>query len=782
MAREFVMGVKLTLNDAFSGPIKAAARATGAFREGMATATSQTNSFRKGMEDATRQSKSFREGLAGVAHSADSVGMGLKGAVAAIGGITAAVGLFKKSVGGAMQMEQTQMQISALVGDAEKGAKLFNMLNDMGLKSVFSESDFLNAGKAFLPITKDLGQLNKMLGITERLAASNPLEGMEGAAFAMRELASGDITSVAERFNIGKSDLRNAGFDSAGSAMSNIMALDKVLNDYGFTSKYIEKVNQSGAAQWDMLQSNMATAIKKSGMAALDMLKGPLKDLNDWMGGGGLKVFTDTLSKTLAGTVKVAISVGKAFVKYSEPIKNVATAAGQAFKMAYNIVAGALQGIWNVSRPIIAGIKKNWSTWGPIFQTTSYALAAFAVGLGAVKTALTTSSVAMRLLNAAMLTNPIGWIILGIGLLIGAFIKLNGGIEGTKKVLAGWFSQAKTFWQSDQVQGWVSKAVTAFNWLVQKAGEVIAWIRTNRPKIQIAITGVFMKTWAIIGPVVTQIVTNIVSAFSAVSNWFMQYWPGIQRFFTLFWAWVGPYVMAALKILWSVISNGFKLIWNTVQNVWNMITGVIQVAWGIISGILGVGLALLVGNWGGAWDAMLGMLRNVWDGLGKFFSGLGGLFYDSGKAIIKTLVDGIKAMAEAPVNAVKNVFDKVREFLPFSDAKRGPLAELTYSGGAIMTTLGEGVWKKASSLSKSISGAFSESGINIAPERVTATAPAAPAAATAAPTLQFGDVHIQTSEGTDTVALAREVIDQLYSQANAAARTLSSGNKAALLG
>ena len=56
---------------------------------------------------------------------------------------------------------------------------------------------------------------------------------------------------------------------------------------------------------------------------------------------------------------------------------------------------------------------------------------------------------------------------------------------------------------------------------------------------------------------------------------------------------------------------------------------------------------------------------------------------DSGAKIIDTLIAGIKSKANALVEEVKGVFATVREYLPFSDAKRGPFSQLTKSGGAI---------------------------------------------------------------------------------------------------
>lgn len=64
---------------------------------------------------------------------------------------------------------------------------------------------------------------------------------------------------------------------------------------------------------------------------------------------------------------------------------------------------------------------------------------------------------------------------------------------------------------------------------------------------------------------------------------------------------------------------------------------------------------------------------------------------DAGKAIIETLVSGIKSMASAPIDAVKNVAGNVRDMLPFSDAKEGPFSDLTKAGMAIPKTLGEGL-------------------------------------------------------------------------------------------
>ena len=61
--------------------------------------------------------------------------------------------------------------------------------------------------------------------------------------------------------------------------------------------------------------------------------------------------------------------------------------------------------------------------------------------------------------------------------------------------------------------------------------------------------------------------------------------------------------------------------------------------------------------------------------------------YDAGAAMIQTLIDGIKSAPGAVYEALKGILSDARDLLPFSDAKEGPLSELTRSGQAIIDTL-----------------------------------------------------------------------------------------------
>ncbi len=74
-----------------------------------------------------------------------------------------------------------------------------------------------------------------------------------------------------------------------------------------------------------------------------------------------------------------------------------------------------------------------------------------------------------------------------------------------------------------------------------------------------------------------------------------------------------------------------------------------------------------------------------------FMTGLPDWFRESGKKIMDTFTGGIMSAIGAPADAVKSGLQKIRNMLPFSDAKEGPLSTLTLSGQRLLETVSTGV-------------------------------------------------------------------------------------------
>jgi len=84
-----------------------------------------------------------------------------------------------------------------------------------------------------------------------------------------------------------------------------------------------------------------------------------------------------------------------------------------------------------------------------------------------------------------------------------------------------------------------------------------------------------------------------------------------------------------------------------------------------------------------------GIMLKEWQKILHFLSSLN--LFKAGSKIISTLIDGIKSKAKAIYEAVKGTLSKVRNLLPFSPAKEGPLSDLHKTGLRFVETIAQGI-------------------------------------------------------------------------------------------
>lgn len=83
------------------------------------------------------------------------------------------------------------------------------------------------------------------------------------------------------------------------------------------------------------------------------------------------------------------------------------------------------------------------------------------------------------------------------------------------------------------------------------------------------------------------------------------------------------------------------------------------------------------------WDKIKGFFNNLWSNVKGIFKSvvnwfvtLNTKFFNAGSNIVKSIWNGIKSMASKPVQAIKAIVTKIRNHLPFSPAKEGPLKDI----------------------------------------------------------------------------------------------------------
>lgn len=119
-------------------------------------------------------------------------------------------------------------------------------------------------------------------------------------------------------------------------------------------------------------------------------------------------------------------------------------------------------------------------------------------------------------------------------------------------------------------------------------------------------------------------------------------------------------VIAAVVLMvkyWKPITAFFGRVWDGIKNVFNSFVGFIKKWWQMIFYPISPFIALPA------------LIIKTWS---KFGSKL----FNAGANIVKSIWDGIKSLASKPVEAIQNIVKKIRDFLPFSPAKVGPLKDL----------------------------------------------------------------------------------------------------------
>lgn len=212
-------------------------------------------------------------------------------------------------------------------------------------------------------------------------------------------------------------------------------------------------------------------------------------------------------------------------------------------------------------------------------------------------------------------------------------------------------------------------------------------------------------------------------------------------------------VAIAITYLFTAIVEGASILKNNLVQIFDFITaifsgnmdaitakGISAMTWllsifggtfGQLVSIVGNTMALIINNFGGSLGSLVSSITN-WTGN----------FYNSGKALVQAFGDGIAGAFGQVKNTVSNGLNSVRKLLPFSDAKEGPLSDLTLSGRRLMETIAEGVVQGAPTLHQEISASL---GASISPI-VDSGNGAAPTSAVAASQGQGGNTFYVTIE------------------------------------
>lgn len=433
------------------------------------------------------------------------------------------------------------------------------------------------------------------------------------------------------------------------------------------------KAKNLGTAEASRLMKDIAGAEAFSGF----------KVLTDQAGSGELQRYADSLKKT--GTAaNVAEKQNQTFLGRVRQLKSgcegLAITIGNALTPAIGFVSGVMTRA--------ASSLNSFSSEHPVLTKM---LVVGAAGITAFTGGLMTLGFVMTFVRGGILNTK-----LAVDSLRGGLTLLNASkaAPGLSSMLPG--------------AGKISSLTSAFTGLGGALPAVIGGIKAvglalvaNPIGIVVGLlVGGALLVWKYWGP---------------VKSFFQGLWSGItaglapvmatlQPVFSQIGSWLAP-LGALLDPLWQKIQTVGAAIRNFFGSLFTQDTGASAGAQDMgqqIGSALVNGLKFAFMNF-----TPVGWIMQAWTPVTSYLSSID--LSASGRAIIETLKTGIISAAQSVYGAVKDVFDKVRKLMPFSDAKEGPFSALTASGRAIMTTMGQGLTKAgAAPLTQPLGSAFAQ--------------------------------------------------------------------------
>ena len=242
----------------------------------------------------------------------------------------------------------------------------------------------------------------------------------------------------------------------------------------------------------------------------------------------------------------------------------------------------------------------------------------------------------------------------GFAAVIGPTVALVGTLIGAFTTVAGW---AGVVWGS------ITSLAGGFSLLISVVGGVTVGI----------------------GTIIT-VMGGVVVAVGALAAAFFFNWGGIRDKTV----WLGNALLStftgAMRGVYSVVTTGASMIFQGYASLFSrIISGVGQLSGHVInsfSSMMSRAASAVASSGSYVYSAVVNTVNRIPSAI----SSLGAACYNAGLGLMRQLASGIQAMAGHVYSQAQNVVGSVRNLLPFSPAKEGPLKDLDKSGESLFRT------------------------------------------------------------------------------------------------
>lgn len=467
--------------------------------------------------------------------------------------------------------------LQATMGGSEAGTKYKAFLRSATKGGEALGLTFTDANNQLLSMPEILDKLRGKFG-----------ETMDAAEKMELQKAFGDTEAVA---------LIDLMYNKVGDLQDNIVGM------------YASLGSGTGVAR------EMASAIQETEPERFERLQQRIHNVTETIGNGLLPTVNDLMSKG----ENVLTKVGSWIEQNQELVRVI---------MIVALAIGGFLAIGGTLITVVSGI-------GLVITKAVSAFKVLKAGFLLVRGALTPLISSVWSFTAALLANPVTWIVIGIVALIAALVLLYNKCE--------WFRNAVN---------------SILNFFKEKLGAALEVAKTIFSGIGNAVSSVMDAAKATVSEKLENMKQAYESHGGGIQGVAAAAMEGVKGFYTAGYTFIDNLTGGKLSEIREKFSTAMS---NIVQGISQKFT---EARTAFSNGITNI--------------------KNTVTGAVTWF-------FESGKKIVSTFADGIKSAFSGAVDAVKSGLQRIRNLLPFSDAKEGPLSTLTLSGQRTMTTYAHGL-------------------------------------------------------------------------------------------
>lgn len=493
---------------------------------------------------------------------AETVGSGLKGKVAALGATVGA--LLGASIASAVEKETAKINLGIRTGEVNGGVGATPGESMAGEHTAAAQAIYDRGfGESFSDVTNIVDTISRIPGMWD--------EGVEGASQFGAEIstisgafeldaqqiggtietmiANGMGTNAAASLDMITATLQQASPRVRDEILENVTEYSKHYDQMGLSSEQMFNLLLKGSENGIIGVDKMGDAIKELGIRATDGSKASIAAL-DAIGVNGDKVMDDLASggekgsrafsqivDGLKGIKDPSTQAQTAIALFGTPLEDLGIQEipsfldalsqgeqglknweGAALNAADSVENGPAQSFEVLKRSVTGAFTELGGNALPYIQPTldfltqfAPVLAPIALGLGVVAAAIAVVVGVTMLWNAAMLVNPVTWVILAIvaaiGLLVGGFVWaynnvtwFKTGVDGAVNGIRTAFEGIVNWWNTSLMPTLQAVGSWFDTYLIQPIKSVVDWIGSAIDKMG-GLTGMMEGVGSFIGGV-----------------------------------------------------------------------------------------------------------------------------------------------------------------------------------------------------------------------------------------------------------------------------------------